>query len=841
VFAAACSGGDSTQPNEDPVGSVSVAPATAQLSALGETVQLNPTVRTQGGANSNAPVTWQSSAPQVATVDANGLVRAVANGTAQITASVGSVSGAADITVQQVATRVNLSRSRDSIFTGATVQLTASATDRGSAAITAPRVTWSSSDTNVATVTSAGLVTGRARGQARITARVDTASAGSDIIVRLTSFLAARDTVITGNMVVDRFEVAAGRTVTLTGDLTLRAEGAVSIDGTIRGDCRNVDIVSLTTLRLRGTVDNRCNAPGAAGMRLRLVSTAEYTLDSATVYSSGQIVITNDTTIVPAVASLGAPSTFAARASMRAPANCTLTGAIGIGAAKAPGVSGNPDGKPGSRGDPVSLFCTGDMTVRGLTVKADHGADGGDGMSDTPAVFARGASGANGGSVFLDSHGKMTVDGALLVVGNGGNGGTATSIPIKYGQAAATGGFGGEAGIAVLNAAQIVFQGNQSRIEFGRSGDGGDALAIGLKGADATIGQAAQQGSEAIARAGAGGAFFAGLRLDVSGRILRGQVQNAAGLTLRAPVGGKGGNAEVSPGNGGNSMIPLFAHGANGGNGELRPGSGGDVKLFDNRIGFGFPLGTPGGTGNGTVREGNGGFGVPDCAIPLHLGGNGGDGSKVAHHPSAPGADALGRPGPGGGKTEVIDALNGRDGRLGIPPGKGGVAGQLQPNGAPVLPDVDVGNSRHSGVSGNTCPPFATNVTTSYETGDASHVPFLALQQTTNLVITFGASGTAASVVQPVASRQAGISATIAGNQRWQPFTGPIDDAGNIDVTFTGNFAGRPNIPARFLGKILKGSDGKPSGIDGTIEVGLNGTLPGGRSTTYRVKGGTGT
>jgi uncharacterized protein YjdB len=84
---------------------------------------------------------------------------------------------------------------RDSIFTGATLQLTAAATDRGNAPIASPRATWSSSDTSIATVTAAGLVNGRKRGQTRITARVDTASAASDIHVRLTSILVSQDTI----------------------------------------------------------------------------------------------------------------------------------------------------------------------------------------------------------------------------------------------------------------------------------------------------------------------------------------------------------------------------------------------------------------------------------------------------------------------------------------------------------------------------------------------------------------------------------------------------------------------------------------------------------------------
>ena len=103
AWAAGC-GDDTTEPPPPPEparpASIVVTPATAELTALGETVQLSAEVRDQNGqVMDGVTVTWASSAAGVAKVDAAGLVTAAANGTATITATAGTVSGTAGITV----------------------------------------------------------------------------------------------------------------------------------------------------------------------------------------------------------------------------------------------------------------------------------------------------------------------------------------------------------------------------------------------------------------------------------------------------------------------------------------------------------------------------------------------------------------------------------------------------------------------------------------------------------------------------------------------------------------------------------------------------------------------
>ena len=104
ALAKGCGDGDSptAPPTPEPARptTVTVSPATHELTALGTTVQLSAEVRDQNArVMAGATVTWTSSANSVATVDASGLVTAAGNGTATITASAGSAQGTAEIMV----------------------------------------------------------------------------------------------------------------------------------------------------------------------------------------------------------------------------------------------------------------------------------------------------------------------------------------------------------------------------------------------------------------------------------------------------------------------------------------------------------------------------------------------------------------------------------------------------------------------------------------------------------------------------------------------------------------------------------------------------------------------
>ena len=186
ALAAACGDG-ATEPPPDPPrpATVTVTPATVEFTALDATVQLAADVRDQHDqVMAGAPVTWSSSTAAVATVDASGLVTAVGNGTATITASAGSASGMAAVTVMQVPDSVAVLPAEATIAAlGDTLRLAAEAFDANRHAVADVEFAWESTDGAVATVDGSGLVTAVGNGTATITASAGSASGMAAVTV----------------------------------------------------------------------------------------------------------------------------------------------------------------------------------------------------------------------------------------------------------------------------------------------------------------------------------------------------------------------------------------------------------------------------------------------------------------------------------------------------------------------------------------------------------------------------------------------------------------------------------------------------------------------------------
>ena len=165
----------STAPAPAPVATtVTVTPASAMLTAFGETVRFAAEVRDQHGrAMAGAPVAWSMSDPSVSSIDVSGVVTAAGNGTATLTATSGEASGSATVTVAQVAAEVTVAVVADTLLPGDTLRLTAVATDANGHPIASAGFAWSSSDTLVATVDTSGLVTARGSGESVLSAALD--------------------------------------------------------------------------------------------------------------------------------------------------------------------------------------------------------------------------------------------------------------------------------------------------------------------------------------------------------------------------------------------------------------------------------------------------------------------------------------------------------------------------------------------------------------------------------------------------------------------------------------------------------------------------------------------
>ena len=156
--------------------SIEITPASATLNAIDQTVQLAPMVLDENGAEiADASVTWTSGAVDVATVNDQGLVTAVNNGSAVITAQSGSLSASASITVSQVPVRIVIELPPPGgqfILTDmGQLKLEATVQDRNGHPVAGAEVTWSSSDESVATVSDQGVVNVVSSGRTQITAR----------------------------------------------------------------------------------------------------------------------------------------------------------------------------------------------------------------------------------------------------------------------------------------------------------------------------------------------------------------------------------------------------------------------------------------------------------------------------------------------------------------------------------------------------------------------------------------------------------------------------------------------------------------------------------------------
>ena len=183
----------STAPDATPtVAEIVVSPSS---STLAPNAQLPLRAQVQDGSGAIVPdatVTWTVQDPKIVSISAAGVVTALAVGTSQVAANSLGKSGLAVITVKAetvntgtgnpgtanpsaVATVVVTAPSRR-VREGSTMQLTATAMDADGNAVPHQSFYWSSSNTNTATVSASGVVTGKRPGDVTITAQ--TSSSG---------------------------------------------------------------------------------------------------------------------------------------------------------------------------------------------------------------------------------------------------------------------------------------------------------------------------------------------------------------------------------------------------------------------------------------------------------------------------------------------------------------------------------------------------------------------------------------------------------------------------------------------------------------------------------------
>jgi uncharacterized protein YjdB len=167
-----------------PVASVTVTPARVDLTPGARATLGAVTYDASGGPLGGRAVVWASSNESVATVDASGVVTALAAGSATITATSEGISGSSAVSVANPAVAsVALQPRSATLQRGATLQLSSTITDESGATVTNRLPTWTSSNTAVAIVSASGLVTALSTGSTNIAAALDGKADTASIIV----------------------------------------------------------------------------------------------------------------------------------------------------------------------------------------------------------------------------------------------------------------------------------------------------------------------------------------------------------------------------------------------------------------------------------------------------------------------------------------------------------------------------------------------------------------------------------------------------------------------------------------------------------------------------------
>ena len=164
-----------------------VTPVSARLTEQGETLKFVAVVLDADGAEiTDAPLSWRSEHPMVASVDDQGVVTAHMEGETRITVSSGDLSASVTVTVAIETPTNRIVVSPESVnlkSIGETAQLSARVLDPRDQEIPNPDLTWASEDEAVATVDAQGVVTAQMNGQTRVTATWEELSASAMVTV----------------------------------------------------------------------------------------------------------------------------------------------------------------------------------------------------------------------------------------------------------------------------------------------------------------------------------------------------------------------------------------------------------------------------------------------------------------------------------------------------------------------------------------------------------------------------------------------------------------------------------------------------------------------------------
>jgi hypothetical protein len=183
-----CAGGGGNAGGNPKLASIKVSAVNANPT-VGDTDQLTATGKYGDGSTKDltSSVTWSTSPAGLATVAAGGVLTAQASGAVSITASMGGVSGSASVTIAPKLMSIAITPASKTIAASTKQQFVATGTysDNSTQAITGS-VSWTSSNTGVATISDTtptkGLALGVAAGSTNITASSGTITSPAAVL-----------------------------------------------------------------------------------------------------------------------------------------------------------------------------------------------------------------------------------------------------------------------------------------------------------------------------------------------------------------------------------------------------------------------------------------------------------------------------------------------------------------------------------------------------------------------------------------------------------------------------------------------------------------------------------
>ena len=185
LFGAAC---DAPFEFQAQVAAIHISPDTVSLAA-GDSVQLSAQVTDSSGHAVSVAVFWSSSVDSAATVSSTGMVRSLTPGVVTITAGAGDIEGRASIAISPRVAGIAIDQGPVITVPGATVAFTTHSIDPHGYAFVSPLIMFSSTDTAVFSVSSAGVVSARASGLAFLRASFGAVQDSTSIRVVTASFV----------------------------------------------------------------------------------------------------------------------------------------------------------------------------------------------------------------------------------------------------------------------------------------------------------------------------------------------------------------------------------------------------------------------------------------------------------------------------------------------------------------------------------------------------------------------------------------------------------------------------------------------------------------------------